>query len=81
MRRWTSRLLVALCGLIVLAAIVLVDASYEDQAHQSPRLARFVPLLSESIEPSRGFVTTQLAVSVRVIGAAREGEPLSASSA
>jgi len=55
MRRWTSRLLVALCGLIVLAAIVLVDASYEDQAHQSPRLARFVPLLSESIEPSVGL--------------------------
>jgi pimeloyl-ACP methyl ester carboxylesterase len=28
------------------AGLVLVDASHEDQAHQIPRLARFVPLLS-----------------------------------
>jgi pimeloyl-ACP methyl ester carboxylesterase len=28
------------------AGLVLVDASHEDQAHEVPRLARFVPLLS-----------------------------------
>ena len=28
------------------AGVVLVDASHEDQAHEVPRLARFVPLLS-----------------------------------
>ena len=28
------------------AGLVLVDASHEDQAHEVPRMARFVPLLS-----------------------------------
>lgn len=52
------------------AGLVLVDASHEDQPHEIPRVARFVPLLSSLgmlrlLDVSFGLRTASLAPSVR----------------